>query len=71
MKAVDLRYSKSQIDKAGDVLKKENLDTTEMETSMEVLSNWRAYHAMPLDTLAEVLNERVKAKKQLLFKWSH
>jgi putative GTP pyrophosphokinase len=60
MKGVDLRYSKSQIDKAGEVLKKEKLDITEMEASMEVLSNWRAYHAMPLDTFAKVLKERVK-----------
>ncbi len=60
MKAVDLRYSKSQIDKAGEALKLKQLKANDLEESLEVLSNWRAYHAMPLDTFAKVLKSRVQ-----------
>ena len=59
MKAVGLRYSKSRIDRAGDVLKKRRLSSREIRESLEVISNWRAYHAMPLDTFAKVLRKRV------------
>ncbi|RLA65808.1 MAG: hypothetical protein DRQ89_00190 [Epsilonproteobacteria bacterium] len=60
MKVVELKYSKTKIDKAGEALKEKHLNTAEMDASMEVLSNWRAYHVMPLDTFAKVLKGRVK-----------
>lgn len=62
MEAVKLKYSKSKIDKSGELLKKIGLDTSAEETisALEVLSNWRAFHAMPLDTFAKVLRGRVK-----------
>ena len=58
MKSVKLKYSKSQIDKAGETLKGNSLKD-EIDQSLEILSNWRSYHAMPLDTFAKVLRERV------------
>ena len=60
MKTVGLNYSKSRIDKAGELLKASEIDTQVLEESLEVLSNWRAFHAMPLDTFAKVLKLRVK-----------
>ncbi|MCR9203961.1 MAG: RelA/SpoT domain-containing protein, partial [Halobacteriovoraceae bacterium] len=60
MKVVELKYSKSKIDKAGELLKADGSSDEELEKSLEVLSNWRAFHAMPLDTFAKVLKQRVK-----------
>jgi putative GTP pyrophosphokinase len=60
MKVVKLKYSKSKIDKAGEALKKVNLKGQEKDEVLATLSNWRAYHAMPLDTFAKVLKTRIK-----------
>ena len=58
MKVVELKYSKPKIDKAGEVLKKIGINTSDAD--LDVLSNWRAFHVMPLDKFAKVLKERVK-----------
>jgi putative GTP pyrophosphokinase len=60
MKLVELIYSKSKIDKAGETLKETGLNSKEADAALDVLSNWRAFHAMPLDTFAKVLKTRVK-----------
>lgn len=60
MKVVELKYSKSKIDKAGEVLKGVGLKNNEADSVLDVLSNWRAFHTMPLDTFAKVLKARVK-----------
>lgn len=60
MKSVELAYSKSQIDKAGEFLKKTQGSKEEMTHALEVLSNWRDVHAMPLDTFAKVLKTRAQ-----------
>ncbi len=60
MKTVNLLYSKRQIDKSGERLKINNISEKALRESLGVLSNWRAYHAMPLDTFAKVLKTRVK-----------
>lgn len=60
MKAVTLQYSKTQIDKAGELLKDTKQIGDLSEESLEILSNWRAYHATPLDIFAKVLKSRVK-----------
>ena len=64
MNAVDLKYSKSKIDKAGEVLKKKRLSNEEIQTSLEIISNWRAYHSRPLNTFAKILRTRVRAISQ-------
>ncbi len=58
MRSVRLEYSKSKIDKAGDVLKDKASTSAEITASLNVLSNWRAYHAKPLDKFATKLRER-------------
>ena len=42
MKSVELRYSKSKIDKAGELLKSGADASNEMIQALDVLSNWRA-----------------------------
>lgn len=60
MKRVELLYSKSKIDKAGEALKAKSLSREERERHLEILSNWRAFHVRPLDSFARVLKKRVK-----------
>lgn len=65
MKLVTLEHSKSKIDRSGEILKG-HAEEAKFNEALEVLSSWRAYHAIPLDTFAKVLKERVKkiSKKQ-------
>ncbi len=60
MKSVHLSYSKSKIDKAGELLKGGLSSNDETIQALEILSNWRAVHAMPLDTFAKVLKTRAE-----------
>lgn len=60
MKSAKLNYSKTQIDKAGEVLKKAAGSDKEMTSALSVLSNWRAIHAAPLDSFAKVLKARAQ-----------
>lgn len=60
MKSAELIYSKSKIDKAGELLKSKSDSDKEIIQALNVLSNWRAVHAMPLDTFAKVLKTRAQ-----------
>lgn len=60
MKSSLLKYSKAKIDQAGELLKKKNLSVKEAITALDTLSNWREYHATPLDAFAKVLRKRVQ-----------
>lgn len=60
MKSVELKYSKSKIDKAGEILKNNAGPGKEMVQALDVLSNWRDVHALSLDTFAKVLKTRVQ-----------
>ncbi len=61
MKVVELKYSKSKIDKAGDILKRGTaISEEERDAALEVLSNWRAFHVAPLNAFAKVLKHRVR-----------
>lgn len=64
MKVVELKYSKSKVDKAGEILKEVGVKAIDADSALDVLSNWRAFHAMPLDTFAKVLKERVRKISQ-------
>ncbi len=60
MKSAVLEYSKTKIDRAGELLKNRAGSDAEIANALETLSSWRAYHAMPLDTFAKVLRERIQ-----------
>lgn len=60
MKSVELQYSKTKIDKAGEFLKSKGLSSKETTQSLDILSNWRAVHAVPLDIFAIVLKTRAQ-----------
>jgi len=59
MKSTALEISKTKIDKAGELLKNKTGSSKDIANALGVLSTWRAYHAMPLDTFATVLRQRI------------
>lgn len=46
MKTVELKYSKTKIDKAGERMKGKHLISEDIESLLDVLSNWRSCHTM-------------------------
>ncbi|AFY03083.1 RelA/SpoT domain-containing protein [Bdellovibrio bacteriovorus] len=60
MGSVELEYSKAKIDRAGELLKSKSGSDEEIASALEVLSSWRAYHAIPLDSFAAVLRQRIQ-----------
>jgi putative GTP pyrophosphokinase len=58
MKSAELEYSKTKIDRAGELLKNRSGNDGDITQALDILSSWRAYHAMPLDTFATVLRKR-------------
>lgn len=60
MKSKDLEYSKTKIDRAGEILKNKSSATADIAKSLGILSSWRAYHAAPLDAFATVLRKRIQ-----------
>lgn len=60
MKSAELEYSKTKIDRAGEMLKNKSGSVEDIANALNILSSWRAYHAMPLDTFATVLRQRIQ-----------
>ncbi len=60
MKSVQLHYSKTKIDKAGETLKSKSVSSDEKIKALDILSNWRAIHAVPLDTFSRILKARAQ-----------
>lgn len=60
MRSVELEYSKTKIDRAGELLKSKSGSEEEIAGALDVLSSWRAYHAIPLDSFATVLRQRIQ-----------
>jgi putative GTP pyrophosphokinase len=60
MKSDEIEYSKTKIDRAGELLKGKIHSEHDVAKALEVLSSWRAYHAAPLDSFAAVLRKRIK-----------
>ena len=55
-----LKYSKTQVNKAGDVLISNEDSSTKLGESMDILTNWRSSHSFPLHTFAVRLNRLSK-----------
>jgi putative GTP pyrophosphokinase len=56
-----LKYSKGQIDRAGELLKRYNGNEEELNQALEILSNFRACHAYPINTFQATLRYKLKA----------
>ncbi len=57
------RYSKKQIERAGDKLRSDSLllDETVFSNTMDILSSWRFSHEVPLERAFAVLQKEVGA----------
>lgn len=44
------QYTKSRIDKSGEILTKENPSSAETEAALTILNNWRSAHSFPMNT---------------------
>ena len=53
-----LRYSRDQVDAAGDTLIDANIDPAKLDAALEVVSNWRSCHAFPLNTFQMSLRRK-------------
>lgn len=60
MKKVELKFTKSAIDKAGNILANDSSSDSDINWALEVLSNWRAYHAPAMDNLAKTFKKHIK-----------
>lgn len=58
--AFELKHSKTKIDQAGELLKGKSGASKGTAQALAVLSDWRTYHAIPLDTFATVLRQRAR-----------
>jgi hypothetical protein len=53
------KYSKSQINRAGDILAAEDADAADLSWAHEVLGNWRACHGYPMNTFQATLRDKL------------
>ena len=54
----EIKYSKEQINKAGETIIKKSISEEERQQCLEVIDNWRAAHAFPMNTFAVNLKKK-------------
>jgi ppGpp synthetase/RelA/SpoT-type nucleotidyltranferase len=54
------KYSKKQVNKAGNILKQTNPTTKDKQWAEEVLTNWRGSHFYPINTFRSTLTQKLK-----------
>lgn len=54
------QYSKRQINNAGKILSKQNINENERQEALEIINNWRSSHAYPLSVIANNLRRNNK-----------
>jgi ppGpp synthetase/RelA/SpoT-type nucleotidyltranferase len=57
---VELKYSRKDIGRAGDMLSTKDILSQDYNESLEKLSNWRASHVYPLQIIQQLLKKRAK-----------
>ncbi len=55
-----LKYSKSEVNRAGEILKEQNKAMKDFERAMDVLNNWRSCHGYPMNTFNSTLRDKLK-----------
>jgi ppGpp synthetase/RelA/SpoT-type nucleotidyltranferase len=58
MKLIDLEYTRSEVNRAGNLFRDSSL--TSVEWAFDVLDNWRAVHNYPINTFQATLRHRLK-----------
>lgn len=59
MKSVNLKYSRNQVNKAGDILRTPQCSDADRKWADEVLGNWRAVHNYPINTFQATLRQKL------------
>lgn len=55
------KYSRNQVNRAGDFLIADNCSEDQLHYAFEVLANWRASHGYPINTFQATLRQKLKA----------
>jgi putative GTP pyrophosphokinase len=55
------KYTKGQINRAGDFLRKQSINREDLFWAFDVLNNWRSCHAYPINTFQATLRHRLKS----------
>jgi hypothetical protein len=61
MKRIVPNFSRSQVRKAGRILKSDNSSQKDQEYADEVLTNWRGSHLYPINTFRSTLTQKLKS----------
>lgn len=54
------QYSRTQVDRAGEILSSDNQDPVQLYEAFTIINNWRAAHQYPLNTFQMTLRRRSK-----------
>lgn len=54
-----LKFSRSAVDRAGRALVEKDAPQEAIDSALDILANWRSYHAFPLNTITMDLRQRV------------
>jgi ppGpp synthetase/RelA/SpoT-type nucleotidyltranferase len=60
MKWTSPKYKKAEVDKAGEILKKENATSGELDGALTIMNNWRSAHSFPMHVFKIRLNRLSK-----------
>lgn len=55
------KYSKKQVNRAGDILRRDDSDPVEKQWAEDVLTNWRSLHSYPINTFQATLRDKLKS----------
>jgi len=58
------QYSRSEVNRAGDVLRQQDYDSDNWLDAMDVMSNWRSCHGYPINTFQATLREKLTMIEQ-------
>ena len=58
----EIKYSKKQIDKAGQTIIKKDISKEERKQCLEIIDNWRAVHAFPMRIFAMNLKRKIEGR---------
>lgn len=61
MKTVELKYSRSEVNRAGDIFRNQFSSRDNLLWAADVLGNWRAIHNYPINTFQATLRQKLKA----------
>ncbi|MEK9196439.1 MAG: RelA/SpoT domain-containing protein, partial [Patescibacteria group bacterium] len=56
-------YSKSKVDKAGDIIRSSKPDSDEYRDALNIVNDWRVCHAYPVNTFVATLRKKVRKYK--------